>query len=61
MHIAAAVQTPGVALFGPSNELIWGPWQVRHRALTLPYACRPCGQDGCGNSKISECLTGIPV
>lgn len=61
MHIAAAVQTPCVALFGPSNELIWGPWQVRHRALTLPYSCRPCGQDGCGNSKISECLTSISV
>src|SRR3970282_2961298 len=29
MHIAAAVQTPCVALFGPSNALIWGPWQVR--------------------------------
>ena len=61
MHIAAAVQTPCVALFGPSNELIWGPWQVRHRVLTLPYSCRPCGQDGCGNSKISECLTSISV
>lgn len=61
MHIAAAVQTPCVALFGPSNELIWGPWQVRQRVLTLPYSCRPCGQDGCGNGKISECLTSISV
>jgi len=61
MHIAAAVQTPCVALFGPSNELIWGPWQVRHRVLTLPYSCRPCGIDGCGGGKVSECLTDISV
>ncbi|MCR4302017.1 MAG: putative lipopolysaccharide heptosyltransferase III [Sulfuricaulis sp.] len=61
MHIAAAVQTPCVAVFGPSNELIWGPWQVRHRVLTLPYSCRPCGIDGCGGGKVSECLTDLSV
>ncbi len=61
MHIAAAVQTPCVAMFGPSNEIIWGPWQVRHRVLTLPYSCRPCGLDGCGGGKVSDCLTDISV
>ena len=61
MHIAAAMQTPTVALFGPSNELVWGPWQVKHRVLRLPYSCRPCGLDGCGGSKISECLIHIGV
>ena len=61
MHIAAAMGTPTVALFGPSGEIEWGPWQVPHRILTSAHACRPCGNDGCGGGKISECLTSIPV
>ncbi len=61
MHIAAAAQTPTVVLFGPSGEFEWGPWQVKARVLTSNHACRPCGQDGCGGGKISECLTAISV
>jgi len=61
MHIAAAMRTPTVALFGPSGEVEWGPWQVPHRILTSAHACRPCGNDGCGGGKTSECLYDIPV
>lgn len=61
MHIAAAMGTPTVALFGPSGEIEWGPWQVPHRILTSAHACRPCGNDGCGGGKMSECLSDIPV
>lgn len=62
MHMAAAAGTPLVALFGPSSELTWGPWQVPHRVVThAAMPCRPCGQDGCGGSKISDCLTRLPV
>ncbi|MHB8623211.1 MAG: putative lipopolysaccharide heptosyltransferase III [Sulfuricaulis sp.] len=61
MHIAAAMQTPVVVLFGPSGDLEWGPWQARAHVLTSNHSCRPCGLDGCGNSKVSECLTTIPV
>ncbi|MEW6353207.1 MAG: putative lipopolysaccharide heptosyltransferase III [Pseudomonadota bacterium] len=61
MHIAAAMQTPTVALFGPSGDQEWGPWQVRHKVIAENYSCRPCGLDGCGGGKVSECLTTIPV
>jgi heptosyltransferase-3 len=62
MHIAAAMQTPTVALFGPSGEFNWGPWRVPHRVVTSDaYPCRPCGQDGCGGGKISDCLVKLPV
>lgn len=61
MHIAAAVGTPIVALFGPSSEITWGPWMVEHRVVTTSHACRPCGYDGCGGGKLSECLTTLPV
>jgi heptosyltransferase-3 len=62
MHIAAAMQTPVVALFGPSGELEWGPWRVTARVIASDrHPCRPCGQDGCGGGKVSECLTTLPV
>lgn len=56
MHIAAAVGTPVVALFGPSGEHNWRPWRVEHRVVALPVDCRPCGRDGCDGSKVSRCL-----
>lgn len=61
MHIAAAVGTPVVALFGPSGEFDWGPWQVPHRVVASDHSCRPCGNDGCGGGKLSECLSTLPV
>jgi heptosyltransferase-3 len=62
MHIAAAMNTPTLALFGPSGEHEWGPWMVAHRIVASPvHPCRPCGLDGCGGGKVSECLTTLPV
>ena len=61
MHIAAAMGTPTAVLFGPSGDKEWGPWQVMHRVVTTDHTCRPCGQDGCGGSKISDCLVTLPV
>jgi heptosyltransferase-3 len=61
MHIAAAMGTPVVVLFGPSGEHEWGPWRVAHRIVTSTHPCRPCGNDGCGGGKVSECLTTLEV
>ncbi|MBI3146961.1 MAG: putative lipopolysaccharide heptosyltransferase III [Betaproteobacteria bacterium] len=62
MHIAAAMGTPTVALFGPSGEREWGPWQVPSRVLvSTQHPCRPCALDGCGGGKRSECLEAISV
>ena len=62
MHIAAAMGTPTLALFGPSGEHEWGPWKVRHRiVVSHAHPCRPCGLDGCGGGKVSECLTSLRV
>jgi len=61
MHLAAAMGTPTVALFGPSGENEWGPWNVERRIVTTMHTCRPCGLDGCGGGKVSECLSFLPV
>ncbi len=62
MHIAAAVGTPVVALFGPSGDRQWGPWGVPSRVVVSGrHPCRPCGTDGCGGGKVSDCLSVIEV
>jgi len=62
MHVAAATGTPCVALFGPSDEREWGPWQVAHRVVAADgFPCRPCRNDGCGGSKRSDCLDTLPA
>lgn len=66
MHIAAAMKTPVVALFGPSGESLWGPWGMPRRGRHTVVAnntfdCRPCGIDGCGGGKVSECLSDLTV
>jgi len=61
MHLAAAMGVPTVALFGPSSEIAWGPWNVEQRVVTTTHSCRPCGVDGCGGGKVSECLTLLGV
>jgi heptosyltransferase-3 len=59
MHLAAAMNTPTVTLFGPSGDQEWGPWMVKHRTITHDISCRPCGLDGCGGGKVSDCLMQI--
>jgi heptosyltransferase III len=59
MHLAAAVGTPAVALFGPSGVFNWGPWGEGHLVLQKDWQCVPCGRDGCEGSKISRCLTEL--
>ena len=66
MHIAAAMGTPVVAIFGPSGDQEWGPWggvgKTRHRVVaSMTHPCRPCGLAGCNDSKVSACLTTLPV
>jgi heptosyltransferase-3 len=61
MHLAAAMGTPTVALFGPSGDQEWRPWRVKHRVVSSNHPCRPCGNDGCGGGKVSECLTTLGV
>ena len=62
MHMAAAMGTPVVAIFGPSGDKEWAPWQVSSRVLTASsYSCRPCGFAGCGDGQLSECMGAVSV
>jgi ADP-heptose:LPS heptosyltransferase len=42
-HLAAAVGTPVVAVFGPSNDRAWGPYPPEeHRVVRASLPCSPC-------------------
>ena len=43
MHVAAAVGTPVVALFGSQNATIWRPLGPRHTILQTPLPCACIG------------------
>jgi heptosyltransferase III len=62
LHIASALKAPVLAFFGPTSEVTWGPWRNPHaRILTERISCRPCYLDGCGGSKLSDCLQTFSV
>lgn len=64
-HLASAMKTPVVSIFGPTNDLNWRPWGVKYKVVALSklddptFACRPCGMDGCEGTKISQCLVQL--
>jgi len=42
MHLAAAVNTPVVGLFGPTDPAMYAPYGVRQRTVWHPQICSPC-------------------
>ena len=61
-HMASALKKRVVALFGPTSDVAWGPWRnPRAHICAQPFSCRPCYQDGCGGSKMSDCLATLPM
>ena len=46
MHLANAVGTPVVALYGPSDPRVYGPYDQKSLALWHDVGCNPCFRDG---------------
>ena len=60
MHIAAAVGTPTVALFGPTNPIRHGPYGENHEVIEKPVECRPCYKQKCmRKAQPHLCMTEI--
>jgi heptosyltransferase II len=57
MHLAAAVGTPVVAMFGPTDERVTAPAAPRARVLTADAWCRPCLLRECPLDH--RCMNGI--
>ncbi len=61
-HIAAAVRTPLVVLFGPASSVRWRPWAARHTELVQnDFACNPCAMYTCTEYAEPECIRSITV
>jgi len=55
-HIAAAVGTPTVTIYGPTSWRDWAPPGPQHRVITPDMDCAPCFHKGCNGEGYSLCL-----
>jgi len=61
MHIASALGKPVVAFFGPSDPVIWAPWNNKGKVVNAPVMeCMPCDQKGC-HLVPEHCMSKIEV
>jgi lipopolysaccharide heptosyltransferase II len=65
MHLASAVGTPVVALFGPADPRRYGPRAASERILRVDLPCSPCGQVRLPpvrcRGHVPDCMDGIEV
>lgn len=61
IHIAAAVGTPTVSIFGPTLFSSWAPRGEQHRIVHKNFPCVPCDKKGCYGSEFSRCLEELAV
>ncbi len=63
MHLAAAVGTPTVAIFGPTDPGVYGPRGIPHEIVRPSLPCSPCIQVGdfppCPITPQESCLLSI--
>src|SRR4030095_16423254 len=61
-HIAAAVGTPSVVIFGSSNTAHWRPWNTAPAEVVLEeMPCQPCHGYFCEKFPEPECILRVPV
>ena len=61
-HIAAAVGTPAVVIFGSSNIAHWRPWNSAPAEVVFEeMPCQPCHGYFCEKFPEPECIKRVPV
>jgi len=60
LQLASYMDTPIVALFGPSDEKRYGPWSSKYRIVKKEIFCRPCKKVKCRFGTL-ECMRSIEV
>jgi len=61
-HIASAVGTPAVVIFGSSNIAHWRPWNTAPAEVVFEeLSCQPCHGYFCERFEQPECILRVPV
>jgi len=60
-HIAAAVGTCTITLYGPSDWFDWAPVGEKHKVIFPDKECAPCHRKGCQDEGWSQCLDELQV
>ena len=61
-HIANAVNTPSVVIFGSSNIAHWRPWNYTGAEVVFEeMPCQPCHGYFCEKFEQPECILRVPV
>jgi heptosyltransferase-3 len=61
MHLAAAVGTRTIAVWGSSDSSRWRPWNVEHRVVQNPFECNPCPGYRCLVADSPLCIESVTV
>ncbi len=61
LHLASAVGTPTVGIYGPTRPERYGPWGNRHRVVFPDLPCAPCGDIRRCPRDPEKCLSFLPV
>jgi ADP-heptose:LPS heptosyltransferase len=61
MHLAAAVGTPVLAVWGSSDSRRWRPWGVEYRVVQNPFECNPCPGYRCLVADSPLCIESVTV
>lgn len=59
-HMASALGTPTLTIFGPSDWRAWVLQDDLHRVVAPDMPCVPCNMEGCDRKGRSVCLEELP-
>ncbi len=62
MHLAAAIKTPTVAIFGPSKSVETRPYGEGHCVVEKEFPCRSaCDENSCRYERYNACMEDLSV
>ena len=61
LHLAVAVDTPTIHVYGPSDVTSYGPWgdPTRHRVITAGVSCPRCGDLALSRPEGAGCMVAV--
>jgi heptosyltransferase-1 len=61
LHLAALLERPVVAIFGPKDPAIYAPYGTRSEIVRADLPCSPCTKRSCDHVRCMECISAAEV